>query len=78
MNYPIEIIRKKTNKDDIEKFLDNPFKEMIKFVVDIEKEIIAIGGELHSDAMEILIEDGSRGDNIWGGNFYPLKEKKTE
>ncbi len=51
---------------------------MIKFVVDIEKEIIAIGGELHSDAMEILIEDGSRGDNIWGGNFYPLKEKKTE
>ncbi|MFA7385345.1 MAG: DUF5674 family protein [Candidatus Paceibacterota bacterium] len=78
MDYPIEIIKEKIDKRYIEKFLNNPFKEMVKFVIDIEKEIIAVGGELHSDAAEILIKNGSRGDNLWGGNFYPLKEKKED
>jgi len=48
---------------------------MIKFVVDVEREIIVFGGELHSDAEEILVENGSDNRNLWGGNLYPLKEK---
>ncbi len=46
------------------------FEDMIKYVVDVKREIIAIGGELHADAEEILIEDGSRQENLWGANFY--------
>ncbi len=78
MEYPIETIEEKKEKKYIENFLDKPFKEMVKFVVDIKKEIIAVGGELHSDAAEILVKNGSSGDNLWGGNFYPLKEKKED
>jgi hypothetical protein len=77
MNYPIEIIKEKIDKEYLKKFLDNPFKEMVKFVVDIEKEIIALGGELHSDAEEILTKNGSDNRNLWGGNLYPLGEKNN-
>jgi hypothetical protein len=78
MNYPIEIIKEKIDKEYLKKFLDNPFKEMIKFVVDIEKEIIALGGELHSDAEEILTKNGSDNRNLWGGNLYPSGEKNNQ
>lgn len=78
MDYPIEIIKEKIDKEYLKKFLDDPFKEMVKFVVDIKREIIAFGGELHSDAAELLIKDGSDNRNLWGGNLYPLKEKKED
>ncbi len=70
MIYPIEIIREKVNKEYLEKFLDKPFKEVVKFVVDIEKELIAFGGELHSDAQQLLINNGSDSRNLWGGSIF--------
>jgi uncharacterized protein DUF5674 len=45
--------------------------EMVKYVVDVRREIIAIGGELHADAEAILLESGSRPWDLWGANYYP-------
>jgi hypothetical protein len=50
------------------------FKDMVKYVVDIERRVAAIGGELHADAEEMLLEGGSRQSDLWGANFYPDKE----
>jgi len=44
---------------------------MIKAVVDIDRGIIAVDAELHSDLEALLLEDGSRQKNLWGVNFYP-------
>ena len=49
------------------------FKTMVKFVADIERGIIAVGGELHADAEAVLLENGSRQEYLWGGNLYPFK-----
>ena len=70
MIYPVEIIKEKIDKEYLKKFLDKPFKEVIKFVVDIERRIIAFGGELHSDAQELLIENDSDARNLWGGAIF--------
>ena len=70
MDY-IKIIKKRISKDELMSFLDRPFSEMIKFVVDTERRIIALGGEMHADAEQILLKDGSRQENLWGGNIYP-------
>lgn len=51
---------------------------MIKFVVDIKREIVALGGELHADAEEILLRDGSKQKDLWGGNFYPNQPKNIQ
>jgi hypothetical protein len=40
-------------------------------VVDVEREIMAIGGELHSDEEAALLDDGSRQTHLWGINLYP-------
>ena len=78
MIYPIEIIKEKINKEYLKKFLDKPFKEVVKFVADIEREVIAFGGELHSDAQGFLVEEGSDARNLWGGTvFLPENGEKS-
>ena len=44
---------------------------MVKAVVDIERGIIAVGGELHADEEAALIDDGSQQADLWGINIYP-------
>jgi hypothetical protein len=51
------------------------FGEMIKAVVDIERELMALGGELHSDEEALLLEDGSAQEHLWGINIYPEKSE---
>ncbi len=73
----IRLIRQKTPISEVKKYLGAPFENMIKFVVDIERAIISMGGEMHADAEAILLEDGSRQDNIWGANLYPLQDRES-
>lgn len=73
----IKIVKKQITKDDIEKLAEEWFGTMVKAVVDLEKNIIAIGGEMHADAEAMLIEQGSKQDNLWGINLYP-NEKDHE
>ena len=72
-----EIIKEKISKKELEKHLD-VFGEMIKVVVDIEREIMTIGGSLHADGEKFLLENGSKQDNIWGANLYPDAKDKDK
>ncbi len=74
----MKLIKNKINEKEIEEFLGHPFSDMIKFVVDLKREIISLGGELHSDGEDLLLKDGSAQKDLWGGNFYPKKEKRIE
>jgi hypothetical protein len=47
------------------------FGDMVKFVVDVGRGRIAIGGDLHADAEAVLLGDGSQQDDLWGANYYP-------
>lgn len=47
------------------------FEDMVKYVADVERGIIAIGGEMHADAEAFLLESGSRQADLWGANYYP-------
>ena len=49
---------------------------MVKAVVDVEKRIIAVDAELHADLEEMLIENGSRQNSLWGINLRLKNEKK--
>lgn len=48
----------------------------IKIVVDMEKEILAAGSKMHVDEEEMLIENGSVKENLWGGG-YDLETKQV-
>lgn len=47
------------------------FGDMVKLVVDINRGLVAIGGELHADAEALLLERGSRQTDLWGANYMP-------
>lgn len=67
----ILITDQKISKERLEKLCKMWFEDMVKVVVDVEREMVAIGGELHADAEALLIEDGSNSKYIWGANLYP-------
>ena len=47
------------------------FGNMVKAVVDVEQNVMAVDGELHSDEEALLLENGSRQQDLWGINLYP-------
>ncbi len=47
------------------------FEDMVKYVVDIARGVVAVGGEMHADAEQVLLEDGSAQGDLWGANYYP-------
>ena len=57
--------------DELKKMSDSLFDNMVKAVVDIEKDLIAVDAELHSDLEALLLENGSKQNNLWGINLYP-------
>lgn len=70
----MEILKKIISNDDLLSIAENGFGEMVKAVVDIDLEIVAIDAELHSDLEALLLEQGSAQNNLWGINYYPELE----
>jgi hypothetical protein len=47
------------------------FGDMIKAVVDCRRRTMVVGGELHADEEQWLIDHGSEPSDLWGINLYP-------
>lgn len=69
----IIVIDSKISEDLLTRLVLSYFKDMVKYVVDVKRRVIAIGGELHADAEQLLLEEGSSQEDIWGANYYPGK-----
>jgi len=65
-----EIFKVPISQSDTRRLADESFGDMVKFVVDLEREIICAGGGLHSDEEQLLLDDGSKQENLWGANYY--------
>ena len=73
---PVLLIKNKATKQQIEEMLKT-LKSYIKLAVDVERGILAGGGELHADCESLLVADGGRQENIWGANWIPSERKVT-
>lgn len=69
----IRLVREPIHLAEVAALAQAQFGEMIKAAVDVERGLMALGGELHSDEEALLLEDGSRQENVWGINIYPGK-----
>ena len=69
------ILNKKIDRADLLENAEFSYNnEMIKGVVDIEKQLLAIDGEMHADLEQLLLSQGSNQDFLWGINLYPEDE----
>ena len=64
------IITKKEpfSQEEIEK-LKEQFEVYIKTVIDIQKRICSAGCDRHFDSERLLLENGSKQDDLWGGGI---------
>ena len=67
----MRILDSSVNVDELKKIASDIFGDLVKAVVDVERGLVAIDAELHSDLEAMLLEDGSQQENLWGINFYP-------
>ena len=56
---------------DLKDMAAGRFGNLVKAVVDVERTIMAVDGELHADDEALLLENGSRQENLWGINIRP-------
>ncbi len=75
----MKIITEKISTSELSEMAKNMFGNIVKVVVDVEKKIMAVDGELHADEEALLIQNGSEQKNLWGINIYPeMKENFIE
>ena len=69
----MKIIKDKITLLKLTQMAEKMFNNLVKAVVDIEKEIMAVDADLHADEYSFLIEQGSNPPYLWGVNLYPSK-----
>lgn len=69
MDTKIVILDHKISIEEVKKKADFWYGTMIKGAVDIESDRVALGGEYHIEASELLTSSGSKFEDVWGFNI---------
>jgi hypothetical protein len=67
----IVVLERRIDRMELARLVKMYFEDMVKYVADVTRGVIAVGGELHADAEQLLLEAGSRQTDLWGANYYP-------
>jgi hypothetical protein len=67
----MQIVTKNITVQELKEMSSKMFDNLIKAVVDVKKEIMAIDADLHADEEKLLLENGSKQTDLWGINIYP-------
>jgi len=70
----IRIVEAPIAKAELAVWAREQFGDMIKAAVDVSRKVMAVGGELHADEEALLLEEGSRQQDLWGINLYPASK----
>jgi Protein of unknown function (DUF5674) len=70
----LKIIKTQQSLQELWQNKEAEFTELMKIVVDVSRQILAIDADMHADLEEILLEDGSKQKDLWGANIYPAKD----
>ena len=66
----IKLIKESVSLVEVRELARELYGDMVKGVVDVEREVIALGGEWHMDANTVLLAEGSLQENVWGFNVH--------
>jgi hypothetical protein len=57
--------------EDLGELAAERFGDLVKAVIDLERNLMMIDAEMHADEEAELLESGSRQRDLWGINLYP-------
>ncbi len=67
----MQVVEKTISTEELKEMASKMFGNLVKAVVDVEKKILVVDAELHSDEEAYLLQLGSKQENLWGINIYP-------
>lgn len=70
----IYLIRERATPQQLTEMLE-ALDVYVKLAVDVRRGILAGGGTLHADCEAVLLEDGSRQEDIWGADWFPATQQ---
>jgi len=70
----MKVVEEKISLSEIKEMASRMFNSLVKATVDVEKGILVVDADLHSDEEAYLLDKGSKQENIWGINIYPDKD----
>jgi len=70
----IHLLRQKATRQQLDEMLQE-LGTFIKLAVDIHRNILAGGGQMHADCESVLLHDGSQQSDIWGADWIPSIQK---
>jgi hypothetical protein len=59
--------------EEITEMSERMFGQLVKAVVDVRRETMAIDAAMHADQEEELLEAGSQQADLWGVNLHPKR-----
>ena len=71
MSSEILVLSKPIEASELKRLAERWDGDMVKFVADLRRGLIAVGGEMHADAERVLLESGGAQADLWGANYYP-------
>ena len=72
----MKTVENKISIKELKDMSSKMFHNLVKAVVDVQKEILVVDAELHSDEEAYLLQLGSKQENLWGINIYPDLDKE--
>jgi hypothetical protein len=69
----LQVVRTPVTVTGLEAMAERMFGNLVKAVVDVERGIMAVGGEMHADEEALLLSEGSLQSSLWGINLYPAE-----
>jgi len=68
------IVDNNISLEQLKVLAENLLGDLVKAVVDVERDILILDAELHADMEAYMLDDGSEQENLWGINLYPDME----
>lgn len=66
-------VEDKITVTELSEMAEKMYGNLVKGVVDLERNILVVDAEMHADEEQFLLEGGSQQQNLWGINLYPEK-----
>ncbi len=70
----IHIVRRRATPTMMQEMLQS-LGSYVKLAVDVRRGVLVGGGEFHADCEQVLLETGSRQEDIWGADWLPSSQE---
>ena len=67
----MQIVTNKISLAELKQMSTKMFDNLVKAVVDIERQVMAVDADMHVDQEQLLLQDGSAQKDLWGINLFP-------